>query len=102
MENRPHTTTPRLRLNELLKAQPADATLQNLLSVVGSKLELCSRLPIFEYEAASEGNEASATAFRALAASERDSFDEAVAYLRAHLDAKAGADPAREVQELHR
>ena len=64
------------RLNDLRRAQPADASLQNLLGILTAKLELCARLPIFEYEAASEGHESCATAFRELADQERRSFDE--------------------------
>jgi hypothetical protein len=54
------------RLTDLRRAQPADATMQNLL---------CGQLVIYEYEAGSEGHEASAAAFRELAEVERASYD---------------------------
>ncbi len=73
-------------LTELRRSQPGDATLQNLLHVMSGKLELCGRLPIFEYEAGVEGNRACAAAFHELAETERRSFDALVACLRAHLD----------------
>jgi hypothetical protein len=87
------TATPR-RLSELWKTQPADATLQNLLTILGAKLELCSRLPVFEYEAASEHNDRCAAAFRELAERERESFDHVTQLLRQHLDARVGAEAA--------
>ena len=83
----------RISITDLRGAQPADATLQNLLSVLKSKLELCSRLPIFEYEAQNEGHAASAAAFHALAEVERRSFDELLECLRKHLDERAQAEP---------
>ena len=83
-----------ISINDLRGAQPADATLQNLLGVLNAKLELCSRLPIYEYEAGNEGHEECAAAFRALAEVERQSFNELLGVLRRHLDAEAKA-PAR-------
>jgi hypothetical protein len=85
-----------ISISDLRGAQPADATLQNLLSVLSAKLELCSRLPIFEYEAGNEGHEATAAAFRHLAEVERRSFNEMLACLRQHLEELSAADkPAR-------
>jgi hypothetical protein len=78
------------RLSDLARVDPADRTLQNLLGTLSAKLELCSRLPIFEYEAASEGYTACAEAFQDLAASERQSCHEVLACLRQHLDATLG------------
>ena len=78
-----------ISINDLRGAQPADATLQNLLGVLSSKLELCSRLPIYEYEASNEGHEECAAAFRALADVERRSFNELLDALRLHLDTTA-------------
>jgi len=80
-----------ISISDLRGAQPADATLQNLLGVLSSKLELCSRLPIYEYEASNEGHEQCAAAFRALADVERRSFDELLNALRRHLDETAAA-----------
>jgi hypothetical protein len=74
------------RLSDLRKAQPGDPTLQNLLGLLSAKLELCARLPIFEYEAGSQGHEAAARAFRRLAEVERQSFDEILTCLRGHID----------------
>jgi len=74
------------RLSDLRRAQPADTTLQNLLGLLNAKLDLCSRLPVFEYEAGSEGHDACAAAFRDLAAVERHSFNELLVCLRAHLN----------------
>jgi hypothetical protein len=75
------------RLSDLARVHPADRTLQNLLGTLSAKLELCSRLPIFEYEASSEGHTVCATAFQDLAALERQSFNELLLCLRQHLDA---------------
>jgi hypothetical protein len=82
-----------ISISDLRGAQPADATLQNLLTVLSAKLELCSRLPIFEYEAGNEGHETSAAAFRALADVERKSFNDLLDCLRAHLDETAQTTP---------
>lgn len=74
------------RLSDLRRAQPGDRTLQNLLGILSAKLDLCARLPVFEYEAGSQGHEACLKAFRRLAEVERQSFEELLACLRAHLD----------------
>jgi hypothetical protein len=74
------------RLNELRATMPADHTLQNLLGVLTAKLEFCSKLPIYEFEAASRGHTQCAAAFHRLAERERRSFDEMLATLRVHLD----------------
>lgn len=93
------------RLSELRRAGTADATLQNLLNALGAKLDTCARLPVFEYEAASEGHETPAAVFRRVAETERQIFDELVVCLRRHLDethsalatraAVAGQEPER-------
>jgi hypothetical protein len=75
-----------ISISDLRGAQPADATLQNLLSVLSAKLELCSRLPIYEYEAGNEGHDACAKAFRQLAEGERRSFNDLLTTLRLHLE----------------
>lgn len=74
------------RLNDLRASQPGDPTLQNLIAVLTAKLELCSRLPIYEYEAGSQGLQGAAQAFHRLGEVERESFDEVVATLRDHID----------------
>jgi hypothetical protein len=76
---------PSPRLSDLARAHPADRTLQNLLGILSAKLDLCGRLPIYEYEAASEGFLHCAATFNALAAAERRSFDEVARCLRDHL-----------------
>jgi hypothetical protein len=78
-------------LADLRRAQPADGALRNLLGILTAKLELFASLPVFEYEAATEGNDAFAAAFRRLAEQERRSFDELIACLRTHLNETAPA-----------
>lgn len=82
----PEESSAARRLNDLRAAQPGDPTLQNLLNVLSAKLELCSRLPIYEYEAGSQGLDVCAEAFHTLAETERRSFNEILAALRHHLD----------------
>ena len=71
------------RLSDL---RPGDRTLENLLRTVTVKLDLCSRLPVYAYEAETEGQQATATAFSELSAYERRSLDELLDCLRHHLD----------------
>lgn len=85
----PEESNAARRLSDLRKAQPGDPTLQNLLGVLSEKLDLCARLPIYEYEAGSQGHEASARAFRRLAEVERHAFDDLLACLREHIDETA-------------
>jgi len=73
------------RLSDVSRAHPGDATLQNLLGLVVAKLDTCRRLPIFEYEAGSEGNDQCASAFRALADAERESVNRLLTCLQNHL-----------------
>lgn len=86
MASAPRETITARRLNELRRAHPADATLQNLLAVLGSKLDLSARLPVFEYEAATEGHDDCARAFEVLAHAERAHVNELLKILRAHVD----------------
>jgi hypothetical protein len=78
------------RLADLQRAQPADATLKNLLGCLNAKLDLCARLPVFEWEAGNEGYESSAEAFRRLAEAERRSCAEILDCLREHLELHPG------------
>ena len=78
------------RLAELRSAQPCDTTLQNLLSVLTAKLDLSARLPVFEYEADSEGFPEAASFMSALASAERESVQDIVRSLRMHLDHTSG------------
>ena len=74
------------RLSDLARVHPADRTLQNLLGTLSAKLEMCSRLPVYEYEASSEGYNAAALAFHELAEQEQRSFTNLLSCLRVHLD----------------
>jgi hypothetical protein len=80
----------RLTLADLAPSHPADRTLQNLLSVLSATLDLCSRLPIYEYEAASEGHQAAAEAFHELAMVERRAVNGLIVRLRDHVDEVVG------------
>ena len=82
-------------LDDLRRAQPGDATLQNLLRIISTKLDLCGRLPIYEYEAGIEGHRDCAAAFNDLATVERESFNTLVNCLRGHLEESAGKEPGR-------
>ena len=77
---------PSRRLSDLSAAHPADRTLENLLRTLIAKLDLCARLPVYEYEADSEGHYAGATAFHELGEAERRSFADLLRCLRVHLD----------------
>jgi hypothetical protein len=81
------------RLSDL-RARPADATLQNLLAILSAKLDLCGRLPIYEYEADREGHDATAATFHGLLEAERRSFEELVLCLRHYLEATTASSPA--------
>ena len=85
---RPTTTSQRLA--ELRSAQPCDATLQNLLAVLNAKLDISARLPVFEYEADSEGFPEMASFLSALASAERESVQDILRSLRTHLDRTSG------------
>jgi hypothetical protein len=82
-----HPSQPAPRLSDLARVHPADRTLQNLLGTLSAKLELCSRLPVFEYEASAEGHNEIAAALARLTALERQSFADLLLCLRDHLDA---------------
>jgi hypothetical protein len=88
---RPDNSTAVRRLSELRAALPGDHTLQNLLGILSAKLELCSKLPVYEYEAASQGHSHCVAAFRRLAESERQSYDDIVHTLRVHLETTTAA-----------
>lgn len=89
----PNESTTARRLSDL-RARPADATLQNLLATLSAKLDLCGRLPIYEYEADREGHDATAASFHHLLEAERRSFEELVLSLRLHLEATAAKTAA--------
>jgi hypothetical protein len=81
-----------LRLSDLRRGQPADTTLRNLLGVLSAKLELCASLPVYEWEAGSEGHTTCALAFRHLADMERRTCNDVLEQLRQHLDHRATVD----------
>ena len=81
------------RLSNLRRRRPADATLDNLLLLLGTKLELCSRLPVCEWEAADEGHEDCANAFHELAEAERRSCADIMDCLRLHLERTTPRSP---------
>jgi hypothetical protein len=79
------------RISDLRPVRPADITLQNLLGLLQDKLGVCSKLPIYEYEAQNDGHIACAAAFRDLAQSERAALDALLLCLREHLNTAADA-----------
>jgi hypothetical protein len=83
------------RLGSLRSWRPADATLENLISLLSTKLELCARLPVCEWEAIDEGHERCASAFHEFAEAERRSCADVLDCLRAHLDAQHGTPPGK-------
>jgi hypothetical protein len=87
--SQPSPSEPTRRLTDLRRAQPTDATLRNLLGVLSAKLELCASLPVYEWEAGSEGHEDCAAAFRSLAEAERQSCNDVLNRLREHLELRA-------------
>jgi hypothetical protein len=86
----PRQTSTAQRLAALRCAHPHDATLQNLLTICNAKLDLSTRLPVFEYEADSEGFADAASFLSALASAERESLQDVLASLRQHLDRTTG------------
>jgi hypothetical protein len=86
----PRQTSTAQRLNELRRANPYDATLHNLLTLLNTKLDLSARLPVFEYEADSEGFGETASFFHAMATAEHESLRTLLDSLRAHLDSTSG------------
>lgn len=81
------------RLNELRRTHPYDGTLQNLLAILTTKLDLCARLPIYEFEADDAGLADAASLFSALASAERESVHDLAESLRVHLNQAKGRLP---------
>jgi hypothetical protein len=79
---RPDENDAARRLSSLRQAQPVDATLRNLLGVLNTKLELCARLPVYEWEAQHAGHESCARAFGLWAEAEHRSTAEVLDCLR--------------------
>ena len=88
IENREQSEGSR-RLSSLRRRTPADTTLENLLSLLSTKLDLCSRLPVCEWQAADEGHRECASAFHEFAEAERRSCAEVLECLRGHLENSA-------------
>jgi hypothetical protein len=84
------TSSPVLRLGDLRRQRPGDATLQDLLAILDAKLELCRRLPVYEYDAAHDGDEGCASELRELLAVERQSCERVVEMLHRHLKNRLG------------
>lgn len=82
-------STASSRISDLARAYPADRTVQNLLTTLSAKLELCARLPVFQYEAETEGRTAEARAFQDLVEAEARSFKAMLDCLRHHLNETA-------------
>ena len=91
MLGRTHENDATLSLGSLRRAQAEDPCLKNLLAILTTKLELCSRLPVFEWEAAHEGDASSAATFRRLAEEERRSCSYITDCLQEHLDRRPRA-----------
>jgi hypothetical protein len=73
------------RLTELQRGLSTDLTLRNLLGVLDAKLELCSRLPVYAWEADNEGHGELADSFLRLADEERVACGRMLDDLRKHL-----------------
>jgi len=73
-------------LSDLRRVHPTDSTLQNLLTLLKAELDLCARLPVFEYEAAAEGHDECATMLHSLGELERANVEELLKTLQRHLD----------------
>ena len=78
-----------LRLSNLRRGHVDDPTLKHLLGILTTKLELCSRLPVFEWEAAHQGDANSAATFRRLVEEERRSCSYITDCLQKHLEQRA-------------
>jgi hypothetical protein len=87
--SRTETSGATRRIADLRRAQPADATLKNLLEVLSAKLALCASLPVYEWEAGAEGYEKCAATFRFLAEEERRSANDVIDRLREHLEQRS-------------
>jgi hypothetical protein len=77
------------RLAELRRAYPSDSTLENLLSVLRAELDLCARLPVFAYEATTDGHDECASLLRAIADSERANVELVLTTLQRHLEQRS-------------
>lgn len=86
MLGRTQDTAATRSLNDLRRSQADDPTLKNLLAVLTAKLELCSRLPVCEWEAAHQNDATCAATFRRLAEEERRSATYVLDCLHKYLE----------------
>jgi hypothetical protein len=70
------------RLAELRRGYPTDATLENLLTILRAELDLCAKLPLYAYEATTEGHEDCASLLETHADTERAHVEQILATLR--------------------
>jgi hypothetical protein len=91
---RPDENDAARRLSSLRQAQPVDATLRNLLGVLNAKLDLCARLPVYEWEAQHAGHDSCAQAFGSWAEAEHRSCAEVLDCLRDMLTQQPQASVA--------
>jgi hypothetical protein len=82
------------RLADLRRQRPGDATLRDLLEILGSKLELCRRLPVYQYDAAHDGFDACAAELAELIVMERRMCERVVEMLHGHLEWRRGEHDA--------
>jgi hypothetical protein len=86
MQSASSTRSVAERITELRGAQPADTTVRNLLAALTAKLDLSSRLPVYELEAHEDGCEACAALFQRLTMSEHQAVSALLDGLRDHLE----------------
>ena len=70
-----------MRLADLEAMRPGNATLRNLVRVLGEKLDAAAALSVFAYEAERQGYAECTALFHKFAADERRHVDELVAVL---------------------
>jgi hypothetical protein len=86
VRERSHDSDATRRLADLRRSQANDPTLKNLLAVLTAKLELSSRLPVCEWEAAHQDDASCADMFRRLAEDERRSCSYLLDCLHKYLE----------------
>jgi hypothetical protein len=96
------SSTHSRNLGDLARVRPADRTLQNLLGTLSAKLELASRIPIFEYEAGVEGHEDVANVFAELGTIEHESFNQLLVCLRRYLEQTVPREPEKRTKGQRR
>jgi rubrerythrin len=84
--DRPTTRSGFKRISDIRNTGPADVTLQNLVTLLHTKIEISARLPILAYEADAEGHTACADVFRSVAMTEEAQIIELFGALKQRLD----------------